>query len=400
MSYGDPGEWNNGNDNGYQQGGWEPESPPPQQRRQQPPAHYQQPNGNYQNGNWNSYGAPDQGRQKWSQPVELAPVEGATPTERANQALIMGDLSRLTAEEKLIHYLKVCESTGLNPATTPFAYCKLKGSGEKLYALKGATDQLRKINGVSVKDVTQSQHGGILIVKTTVTDREGRTDTDIGCVNLEGLQGEPLANAIMKAITKSKRRVTLSICGLGFLDETEVDSIPDALTLSGPSVAEVERALAVKNGQALTPPTGTVNAITTAAEQTQQQQPQQRQPLPIDVSLGNARPAQDPGPNGDGHGDAWEPPTMPHQSPPINQDPRIRDRLANPCSQAQMAILHATIGPLVAANIAPANWKEGVYAHYGVNHTNELSKTEARELIDHWVKKQKEVEAKNNAGVY
>lgn len=28
--------------------------------------------------------------------------------------------------------------------------------------------------------------------------------------------------------TKAKRRVTLSICGLGFLDETEIDSIPDA----------------------------------------------------------------------------------------------------------------------------------------------------------------------------
>ena len=32
----------------------------------------------------------------------------------------------------------------------------------------------------------------------------------------------------MKAETKAKRRVTLSICGLGMLDETEVESIPDA----------------------------------------------------------------------------------------------------------------------------------------------------------------------------
>jgi hypothetical protein len=31
----------------------------------------------------------------------------------------------------------------------------------------------------------------------------------------------------MKADTKAKRRVTLSIGGLGWLDETEVDSIPD-----------------------------------------------------------------------------------------------------------------------------------------------------------------------------
>jgi hypothetical protein len=32
----------------------------------------------------------------------------------------------------------------------------------------------------------------------------------------------------MKAITKAKRRVTLSISGLGFLDESEVDSVPGA----------------------------------------------------------------------------------------------------------------------------------------------------------------------------
>ena len=37
-----------------------------------------------------------------------------------------------------------------------------------------------------------------------------------------------LVNAKLKAITKAKRRVTLSICGLGFLDETEIDTIPSA----------------------------------------------------------------------------------------------------------------------------------------------------------------------------
>ncbi len=45
---------------------------------------------------------------------------------------------------------------------------------------------------------------------------------------IEGLKGEARANAIMKCVTKAKRRVTLSICGLGMLDETEVDSIPTA----------------------------------------------------------------------------------------------------------------------------------------------------------------------------
>lgn len=37
-----------------------------------------------------------------------------------------------------------------------------------------------------------------------------------------------LGNVIMKSVTKSKRRVTLSLCGLGMLDETDVETIPEA----------------------------------------------------------------------------------------------------------------------------------------------------------------------------
>jgi hypothetical protein len=33
---------------------------------------------------------------------------------------------------------------------------------------------------------------------------------------------------MLKAVTKAKRRVTLSLCGLGMTDESEVDSIPGA----------------------------------------------------------------------------------------------------------------------------------------------------------------------------
>jgi hypothetical protein len=42
------------------------------------------------------------------------------------------------------------------------------------------------------------------------------------------MRGDLRANTIMKAVTKAKRRVTLSISGLGFLDETEVETIPGA----------------------------------------------------------------------------------------------------------------------------------------------------------------------------
>jgi hypothetical protein len=97
-----------------------------------------------------------------------------------------------------------------------------------LYAKKDCTDQLRKLNSVSI-DPPQVQYiEGMVIVTVTARDKIGRTDSDMGVVAIEGLKGDARANAIMKSITKAKRRVTLSICGLGILDESEVETIPDA----------------------------------------------------------------------------------------------------------------------------------------------------------------------------
>jgi hypothetical protein len=73
-----------------------------------------------------------------------------------------------------------------------------------------------------------------------VQDKHGRTDIARGAVNISGLKGEMLANAMMKAETKAKRRATLSICGLGLLDEVEVETIPGATPLPPASGAADE----------------------------------------------------------------------------------------------------------------------------------------------------------------
>ncbi len=143
------------------------------------------------------------------------------------RVLVNGDLSKLTPAERMSYYRQVCESTGLNPLTKPFDYLTLNGK-MVLYALRGATDQLRAIHKVSVVESTETEREGVLIVTTKVQNADGRTDIARGAVNIAGLKGEVLANAILKAETKAKRRATLSICGLGLLDETEVETIPGA----------------------------------------------------------------------------------------------------------------------------------------------------------------------------
>jgi hypothetical protein len=121
----------------------------------------------------------------------------------------------------------VCESLGLNPLTQPFQYVLL-GGRLVLYARKDACDQLRKIHGVSLQIVEKTVADDLAVVHVRATAAGGRSDEDLGAVSLAGLKGEARCNAILKAITKAKRRVTLSICGLGFLDETEVAAVPDA----------------------------------------------------------------------------------------------------------------------------------------------------------------------------
>jgi hypothetical protein len=143
--------------------------------------------------------------------------------------LLGGDLSRLTPEQRIAYYNRVCESLGLNPLTQPFAYLRLNGK-EILYAKKDATEQLRMRHGISIdpKSFTREVIEGVYVVTAPASTPEGRTDVSTGAVAIEGLKGENRANAMMKAETKAKRRVTLSICGLGMLDETEIESIPQA----------------------------------------------------------------------------------------------------------------------------------------------------------------------------
>jgi hypothetical protein len=148
--------------------------------------------------------------------------------------IVRGDLAMLQPEERARYYSTVCASVGLNPLTKPFEYITLNGK-LTLYARKDATDQLRSLRGVSVAIVSRERVDDVYVVTARATMPDGRVDESIGAVFLGATKGEALANALMKAETKAKRRVTLSICGLGMLDETEVETIPAAISAPAPA---------------------------------------------------------------------------------------------------------------------------------------------------------------------
>jgi hypothetical protein len=138
-----------------------------------------------------------------------------------------GDLSKLSAKQRVEYYHKTCESLGLNPITRPFEYQKFNGK-IVLYARKEATEQLRFIHKVSIYEMKKEVINDCYVVTSYAETADGKKDIGTGAVSIVGLKGEALSNAMMKAETKSKRRVTLSICGLGFTDESEISSIPNS----------------------------------------------------------------------------------------------------------------------------------------------------------------------------
>lgn len=141
------------------------------------------------------------------------------------QVLIKGDLSTLSTEQRLSYVKQLCELTGLNILTNPFKFMSLQGR-LVLYADKGCAEQLRKVHSVGIQSLTSQTINGVYVVTAKAIDKSGREDSATGAVTIEGLKGDGLANALMKAETKAKRRVTLSICGLGMLDESELEPIP------------------------------------------------------------------------------------------------------------------------------------------------------------------------------
>lgn len=171
----------------------------------------------------------------------------ATPVNKMVEFLASNknDFTKLSEVDRQAYLASLCETLGLNPMLIPFQFLKLDGK-MVLYAKKSCSDQLRSIHGISVVEMQEEERNGVHICRVKLKDKDGREDCDVGAVSLydcraeiwngpnkvpnpnfgKRISQEAEANAILKSATKAKRRTTLSMCGLGMLDETEVESLP------------------------------------------------------------------------------------------------------------------------------------------------------------------------------
>lgn len=148
-------------------------------------------------------------------------VKYETQADAVEALVIGGDLAKLSAEQRVVYFRRVCASLGLNPLTKPFSYIVLNNK-LTMYATRDAADQLRKRDNVSIDILSRKIEGDLYTVTARASTPDGRHDECAGIVCIAKLAGSDLANACMKAETKARRRVTLSLCGLGF-DDTDAD---------------------------------------------------------------------------------------------------------------------------------------------------------------------------------
>lgn len=170
-----------------------------------------------------------------------------------------GDLAKISPDERKFYVRHKADAYGLNHLLEPFALLMLDNK-LTLYVTRAGTDQIRRKENISVRIVSREEHDGMYIVTCQATTPEGRTDEAVGAVPLvqpvgewktdartgrryfvadptgavRGLDPKDRANAIMKCETKAKRRATISIAGLGMLDESELDGFDDAVDLAEP----------------------------------------------------------------------------------------------------------------------------------------------------------------------
>lgn len=154
--------------------------------------------------------------------------------------LFYGDISQLSQQQRAQHLFALAKKLGLDPASKPFDIIPVAG-GTKLmvYANKGAAAQLQKNRNLSVNKIYAGALpinpasgeflNDIYVVEVEVTSPDGRRSMNVGSVNIAGLKGDTLSNKIMACHTKAMRRAVLHHEGLGFTDESELESIPGVM---------------------------------------------------------------------------------------------------------------------------------------------------------------------------
>lgn len=153
-----------------------------------------------------------------------------------------GDLYQLTNEQRVAHYLNLCDSLTLNALSRPFQWIEFK-EGENspavltLYFKPAGAAQMLRNHHVSVHYTRKEIVGELFVCEAEGQTPDGRKGTATKYVPLTGkygrLTGRYLANAFMSAETGALRRLALSMFGLSTGPDVDEVASWRAITVDG-----------------------------------------------------------------------------------------------------------------------------------------------------------------------
>src|SRR4051812_44594734 len=105
-----------------------------------------------------------------SEPQDLALPDREQPAAALAEILATGNLAKLTNEQRVAHYLNLCRSLGLNPASRPFDWIEFydpqtKAKKLQLYLNGGGAAQLRRLHQISCWFTRRDNEDGMRVVE-------------------------------------------------------------------------------------------------------------------------------------------------------------------------------------------------------------------------------------------
>lgn len=143
-------------------------------------------------------------------------------------ALARQDLRPLSPAQLAAYIRDLCQAAGIPASLMPFQLLSARDGRLIPYVTAAGAFYLARRHAVSLRIVERQTIDGVHLVRAEARTPEGRSAEATGGVAIEGLRGQALADAYMKAETKAFRRATLRLCGLAILDESETESIAGA----------------------------------------------------------------------------------------------------------------------------------------------------------------------------
>jgi hypothetical protein len=167
---------------------------------------------------------------------ELVPLDLEAAASAMEHVLATGDLAAFSPKQRVGYYLWLCKKLDIDSTSRPFDWLTLDGR-LVFYPNRTCAEQLRRKHQISIEMVRKEVVGNLFCVEVKGWRPNGQQDFASKYVPLldgrgNRLSGQQYANALMKAESGAKRRLTFSMVGLA--------AVPDSEDLAGARVVTVD----------------------------------------------------------------------------------------------------------------------------------------------------------------